>query len=255
MQIILDVCYDGKGYAGWQVQKNGLSIQQVLNEALTTILRVPIETLGSGRTDAGVHANQQIVQFEYTGNAFDPDRFLASMNSVLPPAIALNAVYQGPEHAHVRFDALSRTYVYRIVNRKNPFENGRAWILHRYNPDLEKLNALSKVLVGTHDFTTFSKMRSDLKNHVCQVMNAHWFFENDALCFRIQANRFLRGMVRALTGSLVHIERNNAPVDQLFIGLESRDRSMAASLAPPEGLYLEKVAYPEDYLKPLNFGG
>jgi tRNA pseudouridine38-40 synthase len=254
MNYLLDISYRGTAYSGWQVQKNGLAVQQVIDDALSTLLKQPIFTLGSGRTDAGVHARQQIAQFRCEME-IEPSVLLHRINAFLPHDISVNGIYEGPEKSNVRFDALSRSYRYFILSEKSPFEQGMVWLKRGYKPDLELLNALSSPLIGKHDFMTFSKTRKGDKHFDCEVFEAKWRFEAEKLVFEIRANRFLRGMVRAIVSTLVKLEQQKAGPEELERLLRSKNRSFAATLAPPEGLFLWQVSYPEGYIRPLPLGG
>lgn len=254
MVYLLELGYKGTAYSGWQVQKNGIAVQQVLDEALTTLFRTPIHTLGSSRTDAGVHARHQVAQFE-TEVASLPDSFLKSLNAILPDDIAVHAIYTGKEGINVRFDALARQYEYRILFSKNPFEKEYAWLLPLSHPRIELLNGYAAYLRGTHDFEAFSKHRKGQLHHRCTVLDAHWDETPTGLRFHIKANRFVRGMVRALVGTMVKLHHSAEDPSEMLRILQSKNRSFAASLAPSQGLFLDKVYYPDTYFtNPLYFG-
>jgi tRNA pseudouridine38-40 synthase len=251
---LLELAYKGTSYSGWQIQKNGLAVQQCLDEALSTLLKVPVYTLGSSRTDAGVHARHQVVQFAVE-QSYLPQTFLKSLNAILPADIAVYAVHAGADGMNVRFDATARRYEYRINFRKNPFERDYAWLLPSFQADVELLNGYASVVFGCHDFEAFSKYRKDLKHHQCTVTESNWVATNHGLQYFITANRFVRGMVRCLVGTMIKLHQNHEQVSEMGNILESKKRSFAASLAPPQGLFLDKVYYPDTYFThPYHFG-
>lgn len=254
MIYLLDLAYQGTAYSGWQTQNNGLAVQQVLNEVLSTLLREPIVTLGSGRTDAGVHARQQIAQFS-TDQLIDPEKMINRINGLLPDDIAVQGIYLGKEGSHVRFDALSRTYRYFISLQKDPFRKDLCWRRYGHIPNLDRLNSLSKPLIGRKDFSTFSKVRKGDTHFECEVYKAFWVQNDQGLVFEIKANRFLRGMVRLILGTMMQLEFQKAEAEEMLRLLESKNRRFAATLAPATGLFLWQVAYPEGYFKPIKIGG
>ena len=247
MRYFLHISYDGTRYNGWQLQPNARGVQQVLNESLQTIFQTEINTVGSGRTDTGVHAAEQYVHLDLPLE-INPEETVSRINKILPKDISLNAICPvGPE-AHARFDAISRTYEYRISLKKNPFLADFAYYLSR-KPDVEKMNEAAQYLLGYEDFTAFSKVKGDTKHYNCHIYEAHWREETDALVFTIRANRFLRGMVRLVVGTLLSVGKGKIPVSQFQQIIKSQDRSKASGAAPPEGLFLTKVEYPEGYFE------
>lgn len=244
MRYFLDISYVGTRYAGWQVQHNALGIQEVVSKALTTLLRQPTECFASGRTDAGVHALQQIVQFD-TEQEIDPFRWLLQLNSLLPNDIVANGIRKVKLGTSARFDAVSRTYYYKVSPKRNPFLQER--VLYLFKPlDVQRMNEAAHLLLQHEDFEAFSKVHTDVSHFRCQITKAVWEEREDLLVFTICANRFLRGMVRAIVGTLVDVGMGKITVDQLVAILESKDRRRAGQSVSADGLYLARVDYPEE---------
>lgn len=197
---------------------------------------------GSGRTDAGVHARQQFFHLDLK-NELDCDDFKYHLNAVLPHDILVHSIKKVNDSAHARFDATLRSYSYEIARQKDPFKIGQTYIYHR-NLDLETLNKASEILVGKHDFESFSKVKTQVNNFNCEVYEAFWQQDGNLTCFKIGANRFLRGMVRAIVGTLLLVNEDKIQIEDIEDILARRNRSLAGRSAPPEGLYLSKVIYP-----------
>lgn len=245
MRYFLQLSYNGTRYNGWQTQPNARAVQQVLDESLRTLFQTEINTVGSGRTDTGVHAQEQFVHLDLPFQV-DPEETVFRLNKLLPKDIALHRIYEvGPE-AHARFDAVARTYEYRICLQKNPFLAEFAYYLSR-KPNLEKMNEAASLLLGYQDFTAFSKVKGDTSHYNCHLYAACWKQENDRLIFTIKANRFLRGMVRLIVGTLLSVGKDKISVSDFGEILKSQNRSKASGAAPAEGLFLTEVAYPENY--------
>ena len=239
-RYFLEIAYCGTAYHGWQVQANAHTVQAELNQALATIFRNPIETLGAGRTDTGVHARQLYVHFDL--NEPLPNRFLFSLNSLLPFDITVQQCFAVSDKAHARFDATSRTYEYLMYATKNPFLRGLAC----YYPiplDMEKMNKAATHLLGTHDFSCFSKGHTDTKTNICTITQATWSMRDNVLVFTVQADRFLRGMVRAIVGTLTEVGRDRLEEQGLLQIIRSKKRSEAGESMDPSGLYLIRVDY------------
>ncbi|MCC9165291.1 tRNA pseudouridine(38-40) synthase TruA [Pontibacter harenae] len=243
MRYFLEIAYDGTRFHGWQVQPNALSVQEVLDDCLTKVLRQPVSSTGSGRTDTGVHASQQFVHFD-VAEELDTEQALYRFNRILPADVVAKNLYLVPDEAHARFDAFARTYHYHISLNKNPFKRYYAYYLSR-SVDVAKMNEAAAVLLKYDDFTTFSKVKGDTKHYNCNMYEAVWRQEGDELQFTIRANRFLRGMVRLVVGTLLDVGRGKLTVAQFEQVIASKDRSKASGAAPAEGLYLAKVEYPE----------
>ncbi|WP_299818631.1 tRNA pseudouridine(38-40) synthase TruA [uncultured Pontibacter sp.] len=244
MRYFLEIAYDGGRFHGWQVQPNALSVQEVLEDSLSKILREKISTTGSGRTDTGVHASQQFVHFD-TAQQLDLKHIVYRLNRILPDDISAIKLYLVTDEAHARYDAFARTYHYHVTLHKNPFKRHFAWY-HSKPLDVPKMNEAAAILLKYEDFTTFSKVKGDTKHYRCNMYKAHWQQEGEELVFTIRANRFLRGMVRLVVGALVDVGRGKLTAEAFEQVIASQDRSKASGAAPAEGLYLAKVEYPEN---------
>lgn len=243
-RFFLEIAYDGTAYHGWQVQENAISVQQKLHEALQKILRYPVETIGAGRTDTGVHAKQLFVHLDILADSIkDKDRFLHSLNALLPHDIAVYRILPVDQAAHARFDATERSYEYHVHFCKNPFLLHKSWQL-REIPDVAIMNKAAAFLVGTQDFGCFSKSHTQVYTNICSVTRACWQETDDGLVFHITANRFLRNMVRAIVGTLLDIGLKKKTPESILEIIGSKDRSKAGTSVPAHGLYLTKVVYP-----------
>ena len=245
MRYFLEIAYDGTGYHGWQTQPNARSVQEVLTKGMETILRQPLDTVGSGRTDTGVHASQQFVHFD-VATALPEEGFCQRLNRLLPDDISALRLYPVGLQAHARFDAIHRTYTYRITQEKNPFLPRYAHYLNR-PLDLGKLNQAAALLLDYEDFTTFSKVKGDTLHYRCQMHQAGWQQQGPELVFTIRANRFLRGMVRLVVGTLLDVGTGKITVADFQAILASQDRRQSSGAAPAPGLFLSQVAYPDGY--------
>lgn len=257
-RYFIQFSYDGTAYHGWQVQPNAVSVQQKLNEALSTLLRSPIETTGAGRTDTGVHAAKMTAHFDT--ELFDEckenglqnelsDRLCQlsdKLNRLLPPDIAVHHIRSVKERAHARFDATSRTYHYHIYTGKNPFWRHYAMRLF-FRPDIEAMNAAAALLLKASDFTSFSKLHTDVKTNICHVSCAQWVEERPGLYrFEITADRFLRNMVRAVVGTLLEVGRGRMTMEQFADVINSKSRAAAGESVPGNALSLVDITYPEE---------
>lgn len=198
--------------------------------------------MGSGRTDTGVHAKQQLVHFD-TEHALT-EELVYKLNKMLPMDIAVHHLYVVADNAHARFDALSRAYEYHIHTHKDPFKNGVSYYFP-FPLSIEALNKASTYLVALQDFTSFSKVHTDVSNFDCDVMEAYWEQTDEGLVFHVKANRFLRGMVRALVGTLLEVGTGKKQPEWVKEVLLAKDRSVAGRAVPPDGLFLTKVVYPD----------
>lgn len=243
MRYFIEFSYNGKAYHGWQNQPNAISVQQVLEEALSKLLRYKITVMGAGRTDAGVHASQMFAHFE-VDDEFDIALIIFKLNCFLPKDIAIHRIFKVHQKAHARFNALSRTYHYRIANQKNPFTSDFAYNVY-FPLDVVKMNEACVILLQYKDFQCFSKSNTDVKTYYCDIKEAFWKLENAELIFTITADRFLRNMVRAIVGTLIEIGLGKMEVNQLHQIIKSKNRSEAGYSVPPQGLYLTKIEYPE----------
>jgi tRNA pseudouridine38-40 synthase len=242
MRFFIELSYKGTNYHGWQVQPNANSVQEELNKALSTILNTEIELVGAGRTDSGVHAKQMFAHFDCKME-LDMDKIVAQLNSFLANDIAIHALFKVKEDANCRFDALSRTYQYHIIHKKNPF-NSTAYLLHK-GLDVESMNSACQHLLGKQDFTSFSKVNTQTFTNNCNVMIARWEEIENELIFSIKADRFLRNMVRAIVGTLLDVGMNKITVDDVKEIIVKKDRSQAGASVPAHALFLTKVEYPK----------
>lgn len=265
-RYFLELAYDGTKYHGWQVQQNAVSVQELLNKALSTLLRQPIETTGCGRTDTGVHAKEYFAHFDepppppeggaislalqIKGSPFRGRGGLRGLNSLLPYDIAIKNIIPVAPEAHARFDATLRSYEYHIHFEKDPFRHGYSWLL-RDRPDLDLMNQAAAIVMEYTDFSCFSKSNTQVKTNNCKIVKATWETTEKGIVFKISADRFLRNMVRAIVGTLIAIGRSEIPPEGIRDIIESKNRSKAGASVPACGLYLTEVKYPY-LLRPLN---
>ncbi|MCL6261208.1 tRNA pseudouridine(38-40) synthase TruA [Aquiflexum sp. TKW24L] len=243
-RYFIEFAYRGTHYHGWQFQKNAHSVQAEMEKALSVILKQPSFLTGSGRTDTGVHASQQYAHFDTALNLEEAD-FVKRINGVLPKDIAVYALLKVKNDAHARFNARWRSYLYRITLRKDPFEEESAWLVYHL-PSMEKMNEAAKLLLNHKDFQCFSKVHTDVNHFNCEIKEAYWEQKDHQLLFHITANRFLRGMVRTIVGTLVQVGLGRLDCDQFQEILDSKSRSQAKSASPAHGLYLCKIVYPQE---------
>ena len=239
------LAYDGTNYHGWQVQPNGNSVQETLTKALITFLRdESIEVTGAGRTDAGVHARLMVAHFDMD-RELDVCMVTDKLNRILPPDISVYKVCQVKPDAHARFDATYRTYKYYVTTRKNPFTRAYAWRVS--NLDFNRMNEAAQTLFEYTDFTSFSKLHTDVKTNNCRIMQARWERAGeDEWVFTIQADRFLRNMVRAIVGTLVEVGRGKLSVDGFRMVIANKDRCGAGTSVPGNALFLVDIGYPDN---------
>ena len=245
MRYFTELAYDGAAYCGWQRQPTAPTVQQTLEKALSTLLRVPVETVGAGRTDTGVNASYYVAHFDCPHAIADCAQLVYKLNLILPPDVAVMSVTEVGGQAHARFDAVEREYTYYISQRKNPFRRFSAW--QYYVPlDAGRMNRAAESLLRCDDFTSFAKLNSNNKTNICRVSRAGWRREGDLLVFTIRADRFLRNMIRAIVGTLVDVGRGRYTPEDFERILRSRDLSLASGSAPAQGLFLSDVRYPDD---------
>jgi tRNA pseudouridine38-40 synthase len=246
MRYFFEIAYCGTNYHGWQNQKNAVGVQQVVENCLSKVFRQPIEIVASGRTDTGVHCLQQFFHTDIVFH-FDCSTYVQKLNSILPRDIAIRTIYSVAENAHARYDAYERSYEYKITRTKNPLLTGLAY--YYFKPlNKEAMNIATDLLIGKHDFECFSKVKTDVNHFICEIKKANWIQCDDLLVFNIVANRFLRGMVRAIVGTLLEVGSGKISVDDFKKILISKDRKKAGMNVPPEGLYLIGVKYPNNIL-------
>ncbi|MGI4870778.1 MAG: tRNA pseudouridine(38-40) synthase TruA [Janthinobacterium lividum] len=246
MRYFLHLAYDGTAYSGWQVQLGAPTVQAALNDALSKVLRQPVRTQGSGRTDAGVHASHQVAHFEAD---FPPEMTLDllcyRLNRALPRDVQVFRIHEVPDSANARFSAEARTYEYYVTLHPDPFRRDQALYLDR-PPHVALMNEAAAYLVGQFDFTAFSKVKGAETHYICRLHEAGWHEVPGGLVFRIRANRFVRGMVRLVVGTLLDVGRGKLTPLQFQQILHSQKRIEASGAAPAKGLYLSRVEYGEE---------
>lgn len=242
MRYFITFSYDGTAYHGWQIQPHSLSVQEELQKAMSTLLRKPMEVIGAGRTDTGVHARKMVAHFDYDEEV-DCLQLVYKLNKLLPRDIAVQQVEPVAEDMHARFSAKSRTYHYYVHMGKNPFLRSYSWQVYG-NIDFELMNQAASVLMEYKDFTSFSKVNTDTKTNDCTITEAHWDrVGEDQWCFTITANRFLRNMVRAIVGTLMEVGRGRMTIEQLRRVIDAKDRCCAGDSVPGNALFLVQVKY------------
>ncbi|MDD2476959.1 MAG: tRNA pseudouridine(38-40) synthase TruA [Dysgonamonadaceae bacterium] len=244
-RFFISLSYNGKNYCGWQIQPNALSVQQVLQESLSTLLRTKIDIVGAGRTDSGVHARNMFAHFDWSGVEFNSHELSIKLNRFLPPDISIHSIKEVTADAHARFSAISREYSYTITNQKNPFLYEYMYRVS-FNPDIDLMNHLCTILIETDDFTSFSKLHTDVKTNICKIKFAKWEKLGDEYIFTIRSDRFLRNMVRSIVGTLLQAGRGRLSESDFHQIIEAKNRSAAGESVPAHALFLEKVEYPAD---------
>lgn len=237
----LIIQYDGTDYAGWQIQNETRTIQQTITDSIETVAKEKVNLIGSGRTDTGVHALGQTANFRIDVE-LDLYKFRHSLNSVLPKDISVLSIEKVNENFHARFDARKRTYIYLISKYKSPFFRRYSYNYHA-ELNLPQLNSLSQLFIGVKDYTSFSKKNDDIDNRLCEVFNAEWYEKDDLIVFEISANRFLHGMVRTITGTILkasEIQNSKEYIEKIF---SEMNRESAPMAVPANGLFLFKVQY------------
>ena len=246
MRYFIRLAYKGTDFHGWQVQPNAVSVQEKINEGLSILLKEEVMILGAGRTDTGVHAKQMYAHFD-TDKEFDCEKITYRLNAYLCDAIFIKAVFPVSENAHARFDATARVYEYWLCQEKNPFLHEAAWLLYS-NLNFDLMNEAAAYLCEVDDFTSFAKVHSGVNTHICDVRKAHWEQKDDKWVFTIEADRFLRNMVRAIVGTLVEVGKEKITIQEFKDIVAKMDRGAAGVSAPAKGLYLVKVDYPQELL-------
>lgn len=241
MRYFIEFSYNGKNYFGYQIQPNQISVQEVLENALSTILRQEIKTTGAGRTDTGVHAKKIYAHFDVENDL--NENFIQQLNSFLPRDISVKKIFKVKEDFHARFDATFRTYEYFISLEKNPFSQDFSWQLRKPLLDIEKMNEACKILFEYEDFTSFAKLHADNKTNFCKIYKAEWEQNGSELKFTISADRFLRNMVRAIVGTMVEVGSGKIQPKDLHTIIKEKNRNSAGTSAPAQGLFLVDVGY------------
>ena len=244
VRYFIEIAYNGKNYFGWQRQPEQISVQQVLEETISTLLRKEIKLTGAGRTDTGVHAKQLFAHFD-SDKIENFDEFIFRMNSFLPKDISVKNIFEVKEDAHARFDAVEREYEYVISVGKDPFSQDFAFQINNA-PNVPWMNQAAELLLAHRDFQCFSRSKTDVKTYNCTIVKAFWEAKDNRLIFTIAADRFLRNMVRAIVGTLLDLGYGKTTLDDFKAILNSKRREQAGASAPAHGLYLAKVIYPDD---------
>ena len=244
MRYFLEVSYRGTNYSGFQSQKNANTIQAEVEKAFKILLKEEIQLTGSSRTDAGVHALQNYFHFDTKGEL--SLQLLYNLNAILPSDIAAKNLHRVKDEAHCRFDAITREYKYYVYQKKNPFLEGNAWY-YPYTLDLELMQKAATIIKEYSDFTSFSKRNTQVKSFTCDIQRSHWIIEGECFVYRVKANRFLRGMVRALVATMLKVGRNKTTLDIFKTIIESKDCTLADFSAPSNGLFLVQVVFSDNY--------
>jgi len=258
-RYFIEMAYDGTTFHGWQIQPNAITVQETLNRAIGTLLGIPVNLVGCGRTDAGVHASHFVAHLDLEVQLESPANLAYKLNRFLDSTISIGRIQEVAADAHARFSTISRTYCYLISRSRKPFIDHYSWFNDRPF-DLDRMNQAAAQLMGAHDFTSFSRLHSDTTNHICHVQEARWIEHDDMLVFRIKADRFLRNMVRAITGTLLDIGVGKLNAEDIHTVLEAGDRQAAGASVPAQGLFLTRVLYPENLfdanpVHPFNLPG
>lgn len=243
-RFFLEVAYKGTAYSGFQSQQNANSIQAEVEKAFAILQKEKIIFTGSSRTDAGVHALQNYFHFDYSGEIHS--QFIYKINAILPGDIVIISLKKVTDFAHCRFDALSRQYQYCLYNKKNPFLADRAFY-YPYKLSFEKLQEAAQLIKKHKDFTSFSKRNTQAKTFLCNIFESKWENVDNCLIYKVKGDRFLRGMVRALTATMLLIGRNKLTINGFNDIIESKDCTNSTFAVPPRGLFLISVEYPEKY--------
>jgi|TARA_B110000305_G_scaffold242074_1_gene319593 tRNA pseudouridine38-40 synthase len=247
LRYFLELSYKGTNYHGWQYQPNAISVQEKMNDGLSKLLKEEINIMGAGRTDAGVHASQMFAHFDISV-AFDENVILFKLNSYLPSDIVVHRIFKVADKAHTRFDAISRSYEYRIFLGRNPFLLDTTWQFYIRTLNVEKMNEAASELLNYQNFKSFSRSKTAVNTYNCVISEAQWVFDDTILIFKISADRFLRNMVRAIVGTLVNVGLGKTSLQEFKEIIEGRDRTKAGASVPAKALFLTQVKYPESVL-------
>lgn len=244
MRYFLEVSYKGTGYSGFQSQHNANTVQAEIEKAFKIILKEEIDLTGSSRTDAGVHALQNYFHFDINRDL--SSKLLYNLNAVLPADISVNSLREVGDNAHCRFDAIGRDYKYFIYKKKNPFLTEKAFYFP-YTLDLNLMRDAAAIIKEYSDFSSFSKRNTQVKSFVCEIKESEWTVDGECLVYRVSANRFLRGMVRALTATMLKLGRGKMGLNGFRDIIESKDCTRANFAVPAHGLFLISVSFPDSY--------
>ncbi|MGM0634912.1 MAG: tRNA pseudouridine(38-40) synthase TruA [Bacteroidota bacterium] len=246
MRYFICLSYLGTHYHGWQIQPKHISVQEKVNLALSTALQEEISVMGAGRTDTGVHAKNFIAHFDSEQSISEKKQLIYKLNNLLPQDIAVHHIKSVKDEAHARFDAISRTYEYKITQEKNPFTLNEAYFV-KNKLDIDLMNQAAAILFEYKDFKCFAKVKTQVHTHLCSIIEAQWKKdENGLLIFTIKANRFLRNMVRAIVGTMVEIGLGKIALADFKKIIESKQRSNAGKSVPAHALFLIEIDYPQD---------
>lgn len=243
MRVFVYISYKGTNYHGWQMQNNAFSLQQEITESLQLLLKnKSLSIIASGRTDAGVHAKQQVFHVDIPDGT-ETENLMYRLNGILANDIVVNSIRPVPQKSHARFDASKRSYEYHLRFKKSPFGENE-YYYHRNLLDVEAMNKGAQYLLGEHDFQSFSKVKTEVNNFICTITQSEWLKTSSGIIFHISANRFLRSMVRTIVGTLLEIGEGKLNPDEIKNIIEFKDRTKAGRAVPAKGLYLCKVEYP-----------
>ena len=242
-RYFIELAYNGSGYNGWQIQPNAPSVQEAINHALSLLLKQDVNVTGAGRTDTGVHASFFVAHFESDVIIPHTKALVDKLNRFLGKNIAIKDIYAVLPDMHARFSAISRTYKYYIDKNKNPFTYPFSYRPHPL-PDIRLMNEACERLMRYEDFTSFSKLHTDVKTNICHIMEANWEETDEQLVFTIKADRFLRNMVRAIVGTLLDVGQGRITLEQFQQIIERKDRCKAGTSVPGNALFLCDIEYP-----------
>lgn len=248
-RYFIKLAYDGSHYHGWQIQENASTVQGTVEEGLSVLAGNPVSVVGCGRTDTGVHASEFYAHFDHEQfSSEELNNLVFKLNSILPEDISVSGIFPVASFAHARFSAIARTYQYYIRRYKEPFNRRFAYYFYG-DLDVEKMNQAAAILIEYEDFTSFSKLHTQVKTNLCKIKHAYWNEKDGTLVFTISADRFLRDMVRAIVGTLMDVGRTRVTFDEFRRIIELKDRSSAGKSVPAHGLFLTGVEYPEELLR------
>lgn len=244
-RYFIHLAYNGSRYHGWQIQPHSPSVQQTLEQCLSLKLGQTVSVTGCGRTDTGVHARNYYAHFDLENAISDAEALVNQLNAFLPEDIVVYRIWPVHPEFHARFDAVSRTYHYYLTRTKNPFHTQDAFYLYG-DLDIEKMQQAADLLFEYEDFTSFSKVHTQVKTNNCKIMEAKWLEQDGLLVFRIKADRFLRNMVRAIVGTLLEVGKDRMTLEEFRAVIERKDRCEAGTSMPAHALFLEEVEYPTE---------